>query len=62
MERKRGAKEVVNTCKEKDDESSRIKDWEGRQRYGIFMGDKKDACDKLRKQRKLDKTGSVRIT
>jgi len=26
------------------------------------MGDKKDVCDKLRKQRKLDKTGSVRIT
>jgi len=29
MERKRGAKEVVRICKEKDDESSKIKDWEG---------------------------------
>ena len=44
MERKREAKEVVSTCKEQDDESSRIKDWEGRQRHGISMGDKKKTC------------------
>jgi len=30
MEKKRGAKEVVSTCKEKFDDSSRVKDWEGR--------------------------------
>jgi hypothetical protein len=60
MERKWGAKEVVSTCKEKEYESNRIKDREGRQRYGKYMGggggDKNMCVNKLGKWRKSNKT------
>jgi hypothetical protein len=62
VERKRGAKEVVSTCKEQDDESSRIKDWKGRGMGYLWGTREKDMYDKLRKQRKLNKTGSICIT